>query len=907
MTRQDPVADVLLTNGTIASIRPVAAEDREGLVDLHDRVSEESLRLRFFSAGRAQGHGYVEHVLSSNPADLIALVALVGDDLVGLATAERAGESAEIAFLVDDRLQGTGLGTLLLEHLAAAARTADIRRFTAQVLADNHAMVQVFADAGFVATRRRSGDLVTWEISTSPSAGTQEAVDLRDSLAERRSLAPLLSPESVAVVGVRRDGQGVGHAVLSSVLDGGFAGTVTVVHPTAGSIRGVPAFPSLSTVPEHVDVAVIAVPARQVPAVVEDAARAGVSAAVILSSGFGELGGEGLDLQRRILETARHHGLRVLGPNCLGLLCNNPSVSLNATFSPVVPPAGGLAIASQSGGVGIVLLDLARKWGLGVHSFLSLGNQPDVSGNDLIAAWQEDPDVKVAALYLETFGNSQKFARVARRFSQRKPLLAVVGGRSASGSRAGLSHTAAAATPSVAFDALFAQTGVIACRSAEDLIDAARLLSEQPLPAGRRVGVISNAGGIGIVAADAIEDAGLVVPELSEELRNRLRSLVDGTIGVSNPVDLGAGAGAGDVAGAVRELLLSDEIDTLVIALVETSVTAPGPVLDALAAARASRPSLPVILVALGGLEPEAGQTDRITVYDTPDDAIRALGHAVHYAEWLTLPRDAWIDLDQDRADTARRTVVDLLRRGDDRWLSAAEQHELLAPYGIDPLGETAIGGQAAASAARRIGFPVVVKAAGDDLVHKTDRGLVRVGLTSPWGVIAAVREMAEELHTAEPTVLVQPVRTGVELAFGVIRHPSFGPLVMVAAGGVATNLLEDRAFLVPPLTRRDAARALRSLRIWPLLDGYRGAPLLDVSGLEELIVSLGSIARDLSEVAELDLNPVVATPTGPALVDIKVRLARTTDTGGNQPRQLSPVPRPGRTPSTPEVGTIGT
>ncbi|HSV37896.1 MAG TPA: GNAT family N-acetyltransferase [Nocardioidaceae bacterium] len=883
-------ADVLLADGRVAVIRPLLPSDACALMGLHDGVADTSLRMRFFSVSRKAAHDYVDHLMQGTEDTVLSLLAVVQDRVLAQATAERtAPDTAEIAFLVADEARGQGLGSLLLEHLAAACRDRGVTTFVAEVLSENDAMLRVFLDAGFSTTRTSSDGVVELQISTAATSRAIRAADDRECRSEARSLQPLLYPQSVALIGVRREGGGIGNAVLGSILAGGFTGRLHLVHPTATEISGVPAYSSLTLVPEHVDVAVIAVPALRVIETLRDAAAAGASSAVVITSGFGELGPKGTALQKEILSLARQHGMRLVGPNCLGLLSNDPAIRLNATFTRAMPRAGGLAIASQSGGVGITMLDLAQDLGLGVHSFVSLGNKADVSGNDLLAAWYDDPNVTVAALYLESFGNAPKFARIARRFAQRKPLLAVVGGRSAGGGRGGASHTAAAAAPAVGVDALFAQAGVIACRSAESMAKAALFLTEQPLPRGSRVGIISNAGGIGVLAADAAEVLGLVVPELSVQLRAKLGKLVQGTAGTSNPIDLGAGADATHLTEVAGATLASDEVDALVVALVATNVTDPQPLVSALAQLRAGYPDIPVTLVAMGGLTlPESG-VPGVTVYRSTDDALDALALAGRYADWLRLPSEEPSPGDDARASAAQATAHDALAtaRSQDGWLAADEVAELLSPYGLLPVGELADNPLAAADAAAQIGFPVAVKVADETVVHKTDRGLVRIGLRSAPEVIAAVRAFAKELDREDVPVLVQPVVTGVEIALGVVRDPGFGPLVMVAAGGIATGVWNDRIFLLPPVTPLDASRALRSLRIWPLLNGYRGSDRVDLDDLEHLICSLGQLASDVTEIAELDLNPVMATPKGAVLVDVKVRLAAGRRVDDGVPRQL--------------------
>ena len=547
-------ADVVLADGRLGVIRRVTPADGPALHALHDEVSDDALRMRFFNVSRPAAHSYVDHVLT-HPETTLALVAEVDGHLEGFATAELVGagtadtetvDTIEIALLVSDAHHGQGLGTLLLEHLFALARDRGVRRVEAEVLVENHPMLEVLAHAGFGFTQHPDRGVVSLNLNTTSTPAVQSAADRREFQAQSRSLAPLLAPRSVAVAGVRNDGTGVGAAVLRSIASNGYAGRAVVVHPRHESVAGVPAYPTFRDVPHPVDLAVIAVPAESTASALEDAAAADVRAAVVISSGFGELGPQGKTLQRELSLLARTRGIRLVGPNCLGVLANDPAIRLNATFNAQQPPLpGGLAIASQSGGVGIVLLERARELGLGVRSFVSLGNTADVSGNDLLAAWFDDPGVSAAALYLESFGNARKFARFARRFSERKPLLAVVGGRSKSGRRGGVSHTAAAASSDVAIEALFAQSGVIGCADTDDLAEAALLLTEQPLPAGPRLGVLSNAGGMGILVADAAEACHLVVPEFTTALSDRLEGLIRGTSGRptrSTPESRGAGA-----------------------------------------------------------------------------------------------------------------------------------------------------------------------------------------------------------------------------------------------------------------------------------------------------------------------------------------------------------------------------
>jgi acyl-CoA synthetase (NDP forming)/GNAT superfamily N-acetyltransferase len=886
-------ADVLLTDGRIAVIRPLRAEDEPALLALHDLASDDSIRFRFFTVNRRASHEYAEHLVSATN-DVLTMVAIVDGALVAAASAELVAPGrAEAAFLVAEDAKGNGLGSLLLEHLAAVCHERGVSKLTALVMAENSRMIRVFADAGFPFARTADGSVVEFEIGTTSTPDAVRAADEREFQAEQRSLAPLLYPHSVAVVGVRRDGVGIGRAVLRAISKGGFDGGLYVVHPDLTDVDGVPCVTDIGAIPEPLDLVIIAVPASATVGVLRAAAEAHVRSAVVISSGFKELGAEGARLQRELVEVAREHSIRLVGPNCLGILSNGEDVRLNATFTEVVPPRGGLAIASQSGGVGIVMLDLARRLGLGIQSFISLGNKADVSGNDLLAAWYDDDQVTAAALYLESFGNARKFARVARRFAERKPLLAVVGGSSASGMRAGRSHTAAAAAPSIAVEALFAQAGVLACDSSESMARAALLLTQQPLPAGPRVGIISNAGGMGVLAADCADRLGLVVPEFSPELEARLRAHVQGTIGTSNPVDLGAGAGAQTVHSVVEDLLASGEVDALLVPLVATSLGDPIVLADAVARARAVAPAVPVVLVAMGGLQVEPGTLPGVTVFDSPDDAIAAMALAARRSAWLHQPNGQPEPEDEARGQAARDLARDALARlgAPDCWLPPELASAMLSPYGLASVGEVAHSPDEAAAKSTEIGFPVAVKVADPTILHKTDRGLVKVGLMDAVAVAEAVKGFEQELQREQVPVLIQPVSSGVEVALGVVRDDGFGPLVMVAAGGVATNLWKDRVFLLPPITKQDAGRALQSLRIWPLLEGYRGSPRADVDDLVQRVVELGRLAQDVPELSELDLNPVLATPTGSVVVDAKVGLSPSGVVDAGIPRRLRPRP----------------
>ncbi len=887
-----PSVAVLLADGGIATVRGFHPGDADAVRALHRRASDDSIYRRFFALDRRSGDRYADHLRDAKPVDTVALVAEVGGELVGVAGYERVGPtSAEVAFFVDDRMQGKGLGTVLLEHLAAVGRRRGIRSFDADVLVDNYPMIRVFRDAGFDLEQRTDRSELVLTLSTAATERAVAAADARERAAEAHSLRPLLMPRVVAVAGAGRRRGGVGREVLENIRAGGFAGGLYAIHPEAVEIGGVPAWPDFDRVPERVDLVVVAVPADRVRAVVEAAATADVKAAVIITAGLGERGVEGAAAQRELVRVARQHGMRLVGPNCLGVLSADPEVRLDATFATLTPPSGGLAVASQSGGVGIALIDAARRLGVGIASFVSLGNKADVSGNDLLAAWTDDPKVGGAALYLESFGNPRKFARLARRFAERKPLLAVVGGRSAGGRRAGLSHTAAAAAPSVAVDALCARAGVIAVRDLDELVETAHLVLDQPLPRGPRLGIVGNAGGIGVLAADAAPGAGLAVPELTAGFRSGLA----GVAAAANPIDLGAAATAEQYATVVKAIADSGEVDSMLVVFAATRVSETEAVLAALGKATAADSPVPVAAVLLGVSDPPTSVGSRsVPVFRSAEAAVGAIGHAARYAAWRNATHDhgdvAGTEV-EDRSEALVQTVLAAAPEG--RWLAPAETRQLLDAQGFTaPIGELADTAAAAVATAERIGFPVVVKAADPRVVHRTDQGLVLVGLRTADEVRDGYARLVSLLNVDQTLVLVQPQITGgVEVAVGAVRDPAFGPLVMVAAGGIATDVWDDRVFLLPPVSAEDADRAIRSLRIAPLLLGHRGSAAADVASTTKLIVAVGRLADTVPELAELDLNPVVVTPDGIHCVDAKLRLAPGATLDEGIPRRL-PDPR---------------
>jgi acyl-CoA synthetase (NDP forming)/GNAT superfamily N-acetyltransferase len=679
--------DALLMDGRIVHVRPVREEDKEALTSLYARTSPRTRYLRFFSAGISIDRE-VERLMPGD--DHVALIAEYDGLVVGVASYEILnGDQAELALLVDEDWQGDGIGSLLIEHLSASARRAGISELIGDVLATNVNMLRTSASLapGIAHDHGEDPEVVRIRIPTQPDEQALAAAGARDRTAEHNSLRPLLAPASLAIIGVSSSRTGVGFQILQNVLTSGFTGRTYAVNPRTKIIDGLDCYPSVSTIPERVDLAIIAVSAARVEQVVEECGAAGVRAAVVLSAGFGETGPSGEAAEARLLATARRHDIRLVGPNCIGLINTDPSVRLNATFAAESPMPGHLAVASQSGAVGIAILDSAERSGVGISTFVSLGNKIDVSTNDLLAYWYDDVSTQAVALYVESFGNPRRFAWLARALSTRKPILAVKSGRSAGGRRAAISDTPAAAVPDVAVDTVLRQAGVLRMETLGELLDAARLLTEQPLPAGDRVAIVGNAGGLSVLAADATEAAGLKVVELSAALRQEFADLAPHLADLSNPIDLGTDASPETISRAIRVLGSSGEADALVITLVATRTNDLAGALAALSDAADDLPHLPIVAVLVGASSPLPVGRRNVPVYELPEDAVRALGHACRYARWRRKPTGSRPNLPGIDRQAAQKIISAALLEGAG-WQPVAVAHALMSCYGI-PLEET--------------------------------------------------------------------------------------------------------------------------------------------------------------------------------------------------------------------------
>jgi acetyl coenzyme A synthetase (ADP forming)-like protein len=859
--------DVILRDGSTLRLRPPTAEDADALLEFFTELSEHSRYLRFHGFP-ALGPTLVEPVVEPDWHERGALLASLDGRIVAVANWVRLRDprAAEIAFTVGDEFQRRGIGTRLLEQLAARAAQAGIEEFVAEVMHENSAMLGVFRDAGFTVTRAGEGGELEIRFPIAPTTGYREQVAARDHVAVRASLEPLFQPRSVAVVGASRRRGSIGGELFRNILAADFAGSVYPVNRNGDSVAGVHGYSAVTEIAEHVDLAVLCLPGARVLAAAEDALAAGVRALVVISAGFAETGGEGAERQERLLALVREHGARLLGPNCLGIASS--SVQLNATFAPRSFPAGKIGFSSQSGALGLALLERAEATGLGVTSFVSVGNKADVSSNDLLEWWEDDDETEMVVLYLESFGNPRAFSRIARRLARRKPILALKGGSTRAGSRAAGSHTAALAGSDVAVDALFRQAGVIRARTLDELIDVATLLSAQPVPRGRRVALVTNAGGLGILAADACEAAGLELPQPSDATRAALAEVMPAEGSSANPIDLLGGATAESFAAALPPVLADPAFDAAVVLFVPTVGTDEDAVGAAISEAAAGAVDKPVLctFVSAQGAPASLRSAANVPSFAYPEAAARALGRAAERGEWLRRPAGSAPDLECDR-DAGHVVVREAVAAGGG-WLDVDATRALLEAYGVPLVPQRVAATKlAAVEVARALGYPVVLKTAAPG-AHKTEQGGIALDLVGD----AAVLEAAERIGAP---LLVQPyVRGGTELLAGVVQDPVFGPLVAFGPGGVFAELIGEAQFRLAPLTELDAAELVRSGKAGRLVAGFRGTPPADEAALLDLLLRLSILADDLPEVVELDLNPVLALPDRCFAVDARIRVA---------------------------------
>lgn len=877
--------DVVLRDGGGARIRPIKPEDADRIVAFFERLGPESRYFRFFKVKKELTPEEVHYFTNVDYSDRFALVAVLGDDVIAVGRYDRedpGGESAEVAFAVVDDHQGRGLGTQLLQLLTNHARDRGIERFHAYVLGENRQMMRVFRNSGYELSRTLDEGVFSVDFPVLESESTLAAEADRERRAVAASVLPLFFPRSVAVIGASTDPDSIGGKLFHNLLSSGYSGPLYPVNPASMVVHSVKAYPSVLEVPDEVDLAFVVVPQRVVLDVVRQCAEAGVRGVVVISAGFSETGPEGAELEKELLDIVRSSGMRMVGPNCMGLLNTVSSVRLNGTFAPVYPPQGNVAMSSQSGALGIAILDYATRNNIGISQFVSVGNKADVSGNDLILAWEDDPETDVITLYVESFGNPRKFSRIARRIGRRKPIIAVKSGRTAAGSKAASSHTGALASSDVAVSALFRQAGVIRVDTIEELFGAANLLANQPVPGGDRVGIVTNAGGPGILAADALEDQGLRLPELSAHLREAIGASLPKEASTQNPVDLIASGGPAEFEHATRLMLESGEVDSLIVIYVPTSPEGASTVAAALRRCQEDYAG-PVTLLSVfmdaegAGTRLAGADGERsIPTYLFPEEAALALARAVRHGQWRQRIPGIEARLEDDAAARIRETVAAALERlgPEGGWLDQEEVAVCLESAGIrTPRTTVAKDIGTALSAAREVEGPVVLKVIAKSALHKADVGGVVLGVEGDEEVRTAYETVTSSVDDVDGVVVQEYIDGGHEVLIGMVTDPNFGPLVGVGLGGFLVELVKDVSLRIHPITDTDAHEMIRETKAMKLLEGYRNQPKGDVEALEEALQRVSGLIHEAPELVEMDLNPVMVLEPGEGICVVDARM----------------------------------
>ena len=864
-------ADVLLRDGRTAHIRPIRPDDADLLVEFYSRVSAESKYYRFFSPMPFLSDRDVKRFTEVDYADRVAFIMTIAGAMIAVGRYDSISkDKAEVAFLVEDKHQGRGIGQLLLEHLAQAGRERGIERFVAEVLPDNQAMIHTFRDAGYGVASAFDGGVMEMEFDIDPTDTAIGVMAQREHRAESASIEKFFSPRSVAIIGASRRQDTIGRALVRNLVTGDFTGRVYVVNPSADAVSGMPSYQSVADIPGDVDVAIVAVPADAVHDVVLDCAAKGVHGLVVISSGFAETGEEGRQRQRRLVGLSRSYGLRLIGPNALGVINTDPDVSLNASLSPLMPPRGRAGFFCQSGALGSAILEKVNNRGLGLSTFVSAGNRADVSGNDLLQYWLEDDATEVVLLYLESIGNPRKFSRIARRVSRRKPIIAVRSGRSTQGVPMGHAVRKIAA-PSQAVDAMFRQAGVIQVDTLEEMFDVAQLLAHQPLPRGRRVAVVGNSDALGLLAADAATSVGLVV---------------------NKQVALGADAGAEDFEDALDAAIDDPEVDAVAAIYIPPLNVSGEDVANVLAAVgeQSDKPIVSTFLGAEGVPEllrvPDVAGSSAgrgsVPSYPAVEAAVRALARVVEYAVWLRTSDRPASHAELADPQAGRRLVNELLmRHPEGHDLTLEEQTQLLGAYGIELWETFAVASvEEAIAAGEQLGWDVVLKATADHLRHRPDLAHVWRNVDDPVGMAHAWDSLNAAISEPESAgfVVQRNALPGVPVAISTMEDPLFGPLLSFGIGGPLTELLGDRSFRIPPLADHDAQDMVREIKASPILFGYRGSEIVDVTEIERLVGRAAQIQHDLPQVRSLDLPLILAGASGASVLGAAIRIEPVVD-----------------------------
>lgn len=840
-------------------IRPIKPSDADGIQHLFELLSPESVYLRFFTPLPRLSEAMLSRFVNVDYVDRMALVAVLGEDIIAVARYDRipGSASAEVAFLVVDSHQGRGLATTMLEYLAAVAKDAGISRFVADTLPENSKMLRVFHDAGFKDKRAFQDGVVKVSFNIAPTHSSQEAMHRRERLAVSRSVARILAPRTVAVVGASRVLGSVGNLILRNILDSNFQGTVYPINPNAEAVGGVKAYPDIRSLPENIDLAVLAVGAEHVPEVIKDAAEKHAGGVVIISAGFSDMSLEGANLESEVVTIARRHGMRVVGPASMGLANLSPAVSLNATLSPLAPLAGSAALHAQSGPLSLAILEEARRRGLGISSFVSSGNKADISGNDLLHYWEEDPQTTVIMLYIEDFGNPRTFARVARRVSASKPIIAVKAKNYRGGQRNSTSGSTdlGALTNDMAVEALFERTGVIRVDTLEQLFEQAHAMVSQPLPAGPRVGILSNTGGPAPLCVDACQAVGLEIPQLSPTLQDSLREVLPPDARVANPVELSPAASPADFGTALSKLLLSPEIDAAIVLYIPTVVgTAESPstlerpsggggklrgtpeitvdfaaeIAHAIARAAIQNDShhpKPVLanFLSLPGVSPALAQPTRsVPSFAFPESAAIALGRMLDYQRWSSKEVGTPIPYKSNNPEAVEHLISQELRDG-------------FGPSGSE-VGQS--------------------KKASSKFVAT---------LLSHYGLSLLPENDISSLLLSTPAA---------RLRLSVFHDLVFGPFISLGLSGEIADLVGRQSITALPQSDLEAWEIVERMPGAKILTGYRSLPPLNRESLADVVMRVSKMSEDIFEIARIDIDPLVVTAEGTFLGATSINLA---------------------------------
>jgi acyl-CoA synthetase (NDP forming)/RimJ/RimL family protein N-acetyltransferase len=879
-------ADVVLLDGSPAHLRPILATDADGLVAFYARVSEQSKYFRFFAPYPTLSERDVQRFTQVDHQSRVAFVVTIGPDIVAVGRYDSIDDvEAEVAFLVEDAHQGRGIGQLLLEHLAQAGRERGVGKFVAEVLPENVRMIQVFREMGYHVEGGYEDGVMHLVFPIEPTDTAVGVMRTREHRADHRSIERFFTARSVAVIGASRRQDTVGRTLVRNLVLGGFAGRVYAVNRAAESVAGLPAYATVQEIPDPVDLAIVAVPAETVQEVVLDCAAKGVHGLVVISSGFAETGEDGRKRQRQLVGLARSYGLRLVGPNCLGVINTATDVSLNASLSPIMPPRGRVGFFCQSGALGVAILEKVDRRGLGLSTFVSAGNRADVSGNDLLQYWADDDATEAVLLYLESIGNPRKFSRVARQVARIKPVVAVKSGRTTQGVPVGHAVRRTIA-PAAAVDAMFKQAGVIQVDTLDEMFDVAQLVAHQPLPRGPRVAVVGNSDALGMLAADAASAVGLEV---------RL------------PIALGADATAEDFERAIDTAIDNPEVDSVIAVFIPPIDTTGEQVANVLAAVgeQSDKPLMSSFLATEGvpellrvpDVEGAAGRGS-VPSYPAPEAAVRALARVVGYARWLNRDQGtvtAFADVD---LVAARRLVADAVSDDGPTELGLQQVTELLAAYGIElwPWIEVTTVGQAVA-AGQELGWDVVLKATAPHLRQRPD-------LAGVWRSIESAEQMRHAWQSLTSTVgspadagyVVQRMAgQGVPVTVHSMEDRLFGPIVSFGVAGAASELLDDWAYRIPPLTDVDAAEMIREIKAAPLLVGYGGGGEVDMDSVQDLVARVAQLKNDLPEVEVLDISLALAGSFGVRVLGAAGRVAKVSEGRAESfVRRLTPIPEEG-------------